>query len=242
MHTQRVVCGAHEAALHVAIDGPAGAGKSTVGRALARALDCPYVDTGLMYRAVTWLALDRGVSLADSAALEHLAGEIHFCLEGHDVLLVNGRPAGSALRTPTVDAAVSVVSAYPGVREQMVRRQREIAAGRCVVMVGRDIGTVVLQDASVKLWVTASAAERARRRLEERLPGSSQVSAAEMVHRIMERDALDSGRAISPLRRAAGAIEIETDNLSPEQALGRAMEAVARMLDTLESRGDEVRC
>jgi cytidylate kinase len=214
--------------LQIAIDGPAGAGKSTVGRTLAESLGCRYLDTGLMYRAVTLRALQEGVLLSDEVALERLARSISFEIEssGPRSLLVDGRPAGPELHSHPVDAAVSIVSAHPGVREQMVARQRALAAEGCIVMVGRDIGTTVLPEAPVKLWVTASAQERARRRLRERSGEGPHEVTAEMVREIMERDRKDADRPTSPLRQPPGAIVIQTDQLTPEEVAERALLAV----------------
>lgn len=222
---------ATECSLQIAIDGPAGAGKSTVGRGLANVLACRYLDTGLMYRALTWVALDQQVSVTDARALEGLARDSRFAL-GDDgtSLWFNGVLAGSYLRSPRVDAAVSAVAAVPGVREQMVRRQRDLARAGCIVMVGRDIGTIVLPDAAVKLWVTASAAERARRRLAEQLPGSAGVGEAEMISRIELRDAQDAGRPVAPLRRPPDALDIVTDAAGPEESVRTAVQAVDRYL------------
>ena len=218
-------------ALQVAIDGPAGSGKSTVGRAVAGALGCAYLDTGLMYRAITWLALGCGLGRADEPRLESLAAHTTFDLDPDgETLVVNGVPAGAALRSAEVDAAVSAVSAHPGVRLQMVHRQRELANDRCIVVVGRDIGTVVLPQAPVELWVAASPRARARRRLAEALPGSQQLTEEQMETLIAERDARDSNRAASPLRRAPDAVDIPTDDLSPKDALDRALLAVRRAL------------
>jgi cytidylate kinase len=213
--------------VNISIDGPAGAGKSTVGRGLAAALDCPYLDTGLMYRAVTLRALRQGVPLFDGPRLQEIAQSLRFRLEadGAGGLLVDEEPAGAELRAPEIDATVSEVSAHAEVRQVMVERQRELAIRRCIVMVGRDIGTVVLPAAPVKLWITASEEERARRRRAEHL-----AAAAETTERVLEeiraRDRYDSGRAISPLRQAPDAVVIETDGLNPDEVLERALEAV----------------
>lgn len=229
---------ARRLSMRISIDGPAGSGKSTVGRGLADALGCPYVDTGLMYRAITCLALRRGVVLSDGPALAVLARSTTFGLGGPgDSLTINGEPPGDELRSRAVDASVSVVSAHPEVRRELVVRQREMARGRCVVMVGRDIGTVVLPDADVKLWIVASPGERARRRLSEHLPGTAGVSLAEAEKQIMERDAKDSGRHLSPLKRPMSAIEIDTDLLTPEECVERALDVVRRVA-AQEAKGE----
>lgn len=220
--------------LHIAIDGPAGAGKSTVGQGVARVLDCAYLDTGLMYRAVAWLAMTQGIDSSDGSALGALARDTSFSLPGKDRLAVNNTLTGDELRTSEVDATVSEVSAHSSVRTELVARQRDLAEGRCIVMVGRDIGTTVLPHAPVKLWVTASMEERARRRLSEGLHGSSQ-NEADVMRSIRERDAYDAGRAASPLRRAVDAIDVHTDSVSPDEALRQALTVIATRLRAEES-------
>lgn len=223
-------------AIQISIDGPAGSGKTTIGRALAAAIRCPYLDTGMMYRAVTWIALRRGVSLDDSERLAAIARSTAFSLAGPgESLEIDGSPPPAELRSSAVDAAVSQVSAHAAVREALVVRQREMASGGCIVMVGRDIGTVVLPDADLKLWIVASPVERARRRLAEHLPGGSHLTLAEAERQIMERDAQDTGRAVSPLRRPQDAAEIDTGRLSPSECVQRALELL-RLASQREGR------
>lgn len=218
---------AHALGIQVSIDGPAGSGKTTVGKGLSSALGCAYLDTGLMYRAITWLAIQQGLRPDDGPSLAALTRSTTFALGGQgNSLLINGRPPDEQLRSRAVDAAVSIVSAHAAVRRELVVRQREMALGRCIVMVGRDIGTVVLPDADVKLWIVASPAERARRRLAEHLPGTSGLSLAEAERQIMERDAQDTGRSVSPLKRPEPAIEIDTGLLTPEQCVEQALDVV----------------
>jgi cytidylate kinase len=234
-----LIAAVHRQAVRVSIDGPAGSGKSTVGRGLAAALGCPYLDTGLMYRAVTWLALQQGVALDNGPALALLARSTTFELGGPgESLIVNGHPPGDELRSREVDASVSAVSAQAEVRRELVVRQRGMARGRCIVMVGRDIGTVVLPDADVKLWIVASPLERARRRLSEHLPGTVGLSLAEAERQIMQRDAQDSSRKVSPLKRPASAVEIDTDLLTPEQCVERALDVIRRVT-AREAKGEE---
>ena len=221
----------HRLCLNVSVDGPAGSGKTTIGKGLASALQCPYLDTGLMYRAVTLAALRGSISLDDGEALGRLGASMHFDLGGPgESLTVNGETPDPDLRSAAVDAAVPRVSAHAALRREMVRRQRELARDRCVIMVGRDIGTVVLTDAPVKLWIVASAEERARRRLAEHLPGSAGVSMEEAVRQIVARDAQDAGREISPLKRPDGAIDIDTDHLSPAESVRAALLAIQKAL------------
>lgn len=212
-----------EQPLQIAVDGPAGAGKSTIGKGLAQALGCPYLDTGLMYRAVTREALERGMALSDDEALGALAHSLSFALSSSgEGLLIGGVLPGAEIRTPAVEEAVSEVSAHPGVREALVQRQRALAAGQRVVMIGRDIGTVVLPDATIKFWVTASPEERARRRSLQ----DAEATGTGMLEAIRVRDQKDAGRATSPLRQPADAVTIATDELTPAEALGRALSAL----------------
>jgi cytidylate kinase len=179
----------------VAIDGPAGAGKSTLARAVAEHLGLDRLDTGAMYRAVTWAALRRGVDLGDAAAVAELARRLDIEVGGR--VLVDGEDATEGIRTPEVDSAVSVVAANPDVRVDMVRRQRAWLTERGEgVVEGRDIGTVVLPDADLKIYLTASSETRAERRARERGHGRTvgEVGAA-----LSRRDLLDSTRAASPL-------------------------------------------
>ena len=181
--------------LVVAIDGPAGAGKSTLARAVAEHLGLERLDTGAMYRAVTWAALRRGVDLADADAVARLARQLDIDVGAR--VVVDGEDATVGIRTPEVDAAVSVVAANPEVRAELVGRQRAWLAGRGRgVVEGRDIGTVVLPDAEVKIYLTASPETRARRRAHERGEGArvDDVEAA-----LKRRDRADSTRAASPL-------------------------------------------
>jgi cytidylate kinase len=184
--------------LVVAIDGPAGSGKSTVARALAAALGWSFLDTGAMYRAVTAEALARGVDPADAAALEKLATAAEIATLPR--VTVNGRDVDDVIRTDEVNRAVSIVAANPAVRAQMVRRQREFAAAQPLgtVVEGRDITTVVFPHATLKVFLTASLEERARRRGEE-----GQASVA-------RRDVADSTREASPLRQADDALVLDT--------------------------------
>lgn len=199
----------------IAIDGPAGAGKSTVGRALAARLGLEYLDTGAMYRSVTFAALTRGVDLSDLDAVASLARTLDIVVG--DRVTVDGVDATVEIRAADVNAAVSVVAANPGVRTEMRERQREWGDRRGGgVIEGRDIGTVVFPDAVLKLYLTASPRIRAERRVAE--AGGD----VDMIERsIAERDHLDSTRADSPLREADGAVVVDTSGLSIAEVLSR---------------------
>ncbi len=212
----------------IAIDGPAASGKSSVGRALARALGFAFLDTGLMYRAFTHAALRAGVPPTDSPACEALAGAIRLGVEaGEDTrITLDGADVTARLRDPDVERAVSAYSAIPGVREAMVRQQRVIAAAGRAILAGRDIGTVVLPEAPVKLFLTASEGERARRRSGQSGDwGRAQPPAASRAD-IANRDQIDSSRAASPLRPAPDATVVDTSEMSLEAVVAFALEQV----------------
>jgi CMP/dCMP kinase len=202
----------------VAIDGPAGAGKSTIARNLALRLGFTYIDTGAMYRGVALLALRRGVGLDEEPRLEELArgARIEFA-QGSARLLLDGEDVSEAIRAPEVSPAASRVSVFSGVRRVLVEKQREIGARQSVVMEGRDIGSVVFPNAEVKIYLDASPEVRARRRVLELEQKGLTVSAGGIEQEIRERDRRDSTRADSPLVRAPGAICLDTTSLNPEQ-------------------------
>lgn len=212
----------------VAIDGPAGAGKSTVAKAVADATGYSYIDTGAMYRAVAYRALQAGLKVGeDDAAIGRLAGELRFefvTQGGARRLLVDGEDVSEAIRTPEVGALSSPVSTIPEVREHLVTAQRRMAESVPVVMEGRDIGTVVFPDARLKVFLTASAEERARRRHEELRAKGQQVSYQEVLAAQRERDERDSSRALAPLRLAEDAVHLDSDGLSVAQVVARIIE------------------
>lgn len=221
----------------IAIDGPAASGKSTVGEAVARRLGYLYFDTGAMYRAVTWLALARGVSVADEAQVSALAqaAEIDvlppLAADGRQyTVLVDGQDVTWAIREPAVAENVSQVSAYPDVRAAMVAQQRRLAARGRIVMVGRDIGTVVLPDAPLKIYMDASAEERARRRWQEEQARAGKRSYDEVLAEVRRRDKIDSTRAVAPLRPAEDAVTVDSTALPIEQVVQRVMALAARVL------------
>jgi cytidylate kinase len=197
----------------IAIDGPAGSGKSTIANAVARATGLLVLDTGAMYRAVTLAVLDRGVDPTDADAATAVAHEASIVLgeTGADTVTLDGRDATADIRGPAVTAAVSTVSAHPGVREVMVARQRAwVAAHGGGVVEGRDIGTVVFPDAPVKVFLTASDEERARRRQRDEAAAARPTEVEDVRDALARRDALDSGRVTSPLRPAADALVLDT--------------------------------
>lgn len=212
---------------HVAIDGPVGSGKTTVGKALALRTGHLYLDTGAMYRAVAYLALTNGVDLDNEhglvAMLAHhrieIANDPHVP-HGYRVR-IDGYDMGDRLFDPDVAAAVSSVAALPAIRAELVTRQRAIAAQGPVVMAGRDIGTVVLPDARYKFFLTASVDERARRRQAEFHGRGLDVAFEEVRDQIAERDRLDTTRATSPLRAASDAITIDSTALQPDDVVAR---------------------
>ncbi|MEV1290029.1 (d)CMP kinase [Micromonospora sp. NPDC049679] len=212
----------------VAVDGPSGSGKSTVSRRLASALDARYLDTGAMYRAVTWAVLRSGADPQDSDAVAKIAGETELTI-GTDPtaphISANGTPVDAEIRGPQVTAAVSAVSAVPVVRQTLVALQREIIAGaERIVVEGRDIGTVVAPDADLKVYLTASADARARRRSAE-YAADVTATAADLAR----RDRLDSTRAVDPLQQASDAVVLDTTAMGVD-------EVVARLRDLLEGR------
>ena len=202
----------------VAIDGPAGAGKSTVARRLAERLGFRYLDTGAMYRALTWLALERGVAVEDGDGLEALAEAAAFALEETGRVLADGADVTAAIREPRIDRAVPVVAAHPGVRRVMRRRQRELADLGNAVIEGRDIGTVVVPDAQVKVYLVADRAERARRRTAER-PG---IGADALATDRRLRDESDAVR----MQPAGDAQQIDTTDLAVDDVVARIEELV----------------
>jgi cytidylate kinase len=209
----------------IAIDGPAGAGKSSIARAVADALGFRYVDTGAMYRTVALAAIDRRIEPSDRVAVEQLASSLAPRLElGRDGF---GQLADPRIRDPRVGAAASIVAQYPGVRSALAARQRSAAAGSDVVMEGRDIGTVVAPDADVKLYLTASPAVRAeRRRRQLELPDDARTR-SEIEQELAKRDHVDSVRSDSPLKPAEDAIQID----SSDRDLGSIVQQVLQVIE-----------
>ena len=210
----------------IAIDGPAAAGKSTIGCELAKRLDYLFFDTGVMYRAVTWAALEQGLNISDEAAITALAGRLRIDIQPATVddgrqytVLVDDQDITWALRGAEVEAGVSPVSAYPGVRKAMVIQQRRIGARGRVVMVGRDIGTIVLPNADLKLYLDAQMKARATRRYRELVERGAEADYANVLATMTRRDNIDSRRKIAPLQPAGDAVIIDTSDLTAEQVL-----------------------
>lgn len=201
----------------IAIDGPAGAGKSTVARAVAAEIGFTYLDSGAMYRCVALAALESGASLDDGEALGELAEGLEIGFDGRRVLL-GGREVSDAIRSPDVSAASSRVSVHPRVREAMVARQRELIAAGDYVAEGRDIGTVVSPDAPLKVFLTASDEERARRRAAE-----TDESPEEVLEAQRRRDTRDTEREYGALRAAEDAVELDTTGLSQDEVIARVV-------------------
>jgi cytidylate kinase len=208
----------------IAIDGPAASGKSTLGKRLADVLGHLFFDTGVMYRAITWLALQRGLDLGDETTLQALAETVPIDVrppsqaDGRACdVIVEGVDITWETRHPEVDANVSLVSAYPGVRRALSAQQRRIGLRGEVVMVGRDIGTVVLPEADLKIYLDASAEERARRRYQEIVARGGNMDYEEILAKVIERDRIDSTRDVAPLKAADDAVVVDSDRLNAEE-------------------------
>lgn len=217
----------------IAIDGFAGSGKSTSAALLAKVLGYLYFDTGVMYRAVTWAVLDRAIDPHDVKEVSKLAESlvIDVCPGGADdgrqyTVLGDGQDITWAIRRPEVEAYVSLVSSYPGVRKALTEQQRRIASAGNVVMVGRDIGTVVLPDADLKIFMQASPEERARRRYREKVAQGKAVDFEEILQAITKRDRLDRENPVSPTVPAEDAVIVNTDQLSIAEVLNRLEQLV----------------
>jgi len=212
----------------IAIDGPAAAGKTAVGRELARTLGFAYLDTGIMYRAITWLALHKGISVDDASSLGELAraNPLGLVAEDDTKVSVAGLTLGTELREPSVDGNVSVIAKATPVRKELVAQQRGVAAEGKIVMIGRDIGTVVLPDADLKIYLTASPEVRAQRRWQEMRNRGEAVELETVLKETVARDEIDSSRADSPLRPAEDAWQLNTDDYDIQEVvqkiIGRA--------------------
>jgi cytidylate kinase len=218
---------------HISIDGPAASGKSTLAERLAERLGYLYFDTGVMYRAVTLAVLERGLAPGDEGRVSQLAEEVEIDVRPPSVpdgrqydVILDGQDVTWALRRPEVETHVSLVSMYSGVRVAMSRRQREIGLRGKVVMVGRDIGTVILPEAGLKLYLDASDEARAQRRYQECLQRGQQVAYSSILKSMQERDLLDSTREIAPLKPAEDALILDTTALDANQVYAWALSHV----------------
>lgn len=206
----------------VAIDGPSGAGKSTIARILAKELQFIYVDTGALYRAVGYSALQNGISPTDASAVEAFLSDLKVSLEyknGEQRVFANGKDVSDYIRTPEVSQAASAVSAIPVVRQFLFSLQQDMAKTNCVIMDGRDIGTVVLPHAKVKIFLTASAEDRARRRYDELILKGLDVTYEDVLKDMIARDKQDSERAAAPLKAADDAVLVDTSGNTLEQSV-----------------------
>jgi cytidylate kinase len=206
----------------ISLDGPAASGKSTVGLGVARALGFGYFDTGLLYRALTWLALERDMDLSDGAALARLVEELAIDVDPSGNVLRHGRDLTAELKQPSIDTAVSVVSAHPAVRQAMRPAQRALIRPPGLVMAGRDIGTVIVPEAPLKIWLSARPETRAQRRADQ-----TGADYARVLDQMRHRDRFDGSREVAPMTPAPDAIEIETDHVPPEVVIERIV-ALAR--------------
>ena len=216
----------------IAIDGPVAAGKTVVGTLLARRLGFRFLDTGSMYRAVTWAALQRGIGLDDDRALAKLAASVDIRVVPQELgegIMVDGVEVTGHLRDPRVERGVSLVSKVSGVRTALVAQQRVIAAESPIVMAGRDIGTVVLPCAEVKVYLTASVNVRARRRRRELADRGEPIDCSVVIEELLRRDKIDSERSDSPLRPAEDAVHIDTDDVGVEELERRIACLVGRV-------------
>lgn len=217
----------------IAIDGPAGAGKSTIAKLAAKKLDFIYVDTGALYRAIAYNAVKLGVSISDENQVEcllnHTDVQLKF-IDGEQRVFVNGQDVTEFIRTPEVSMASSGISALPAVRRFLLGLQRSIAKNNNVIMDGRDIGTVVLPDAKIKIFLTASAACRAKRRYEELAEKGMDVNYDDILHDIETRDYNDSHREIAPLKPAEDSVLVDTSGETLEKSLSRLLAVIEQRL------------
>jgi cytidylate kinase len=219
----------------IAIDGPAASGKSTIGAAVAEKLGYLYFDTGVMYRAVTCVALLHSIPIDNEATVTALAERVQIDLlkptvkDGRQyTILADGKDITWDIRSRAVDANVSPVSAYAGVRRAMTQQQRRIGLQGRVVMVGRDIGTVVLPEADIKIYLDASEEERARRRHRERVARGEQVEFDAVLQEVRQRDRIDSSRAVAPLKQAKDAIYLDSTGLDVPEVIARVMQLIRK--------------
>jgi CMP/dCMP kinase len=213
----------------IAIDGPAGAGKSTIARMLSEKLGYVYIDSGAMYRSITWQAMRSGFALRDGKKLEALAKKTELCFKKHRYqmkLFMNGKPVPKAIRTPEVTANICYIADNPQIRHIMVKLQQKIGQDGGIVMEGRDIGTKVFPGADFKFYLDASAQERASRRYREFKTRGVHVNLRDILQDIKIRDHKDKTRTVSPLKKAKGSIVIDSSKLTPEEVVERMVKRI----------------
>ncbi|MBR5797762.1 MAG: (d)CMP kinase [Clostridia bacterium] len=222
--------------IQIAIDGPSGAGKSTVAKALAKKLGIVYVDTGALYRTVGYAAIERGVGTKDAEGLAAMLPDIHVDVkyeDGVQCVYLNGENLGDRIRRPEISMAASDVSSVPVVRAFLLDTQRDIARRNSVVMDGRDIGTVILPDADVKVFMVASAEARALRRTKELEEKGMPANYEDVLREMKERDAQDSGRAIAPAIPAPDAVHLDNSGMSVEESVQAVIDLIAPVMHKL---------
>ncbi|MBO5037826.1 MAG: (d)CMP kinase [Clostridia bacterium] len=220
--------------VNIAIDGPAGAGKSSLAKGLARCLGYTYIDTGALYRSVAYEVLCRNISPNDVEQIKQILPEVKVSfrhVDGVQRVFVNGEDVSEKIRTNEISSAASIVSAIPEVRSFLLDLQRNIAKEQNIVMDGRDIGTVVLPDAAVKIFLTASTQDRAKRRFEEQKDTEHAVSYEEILNSMLERDKNDSERDIAPLKPAADAILLDNSGFQPNETLDSVLKIVGSRIN-----------
>lgn len=214
----------------IAIDGPAGAGKSTIAKMLAEKLDYVYIDSGAMYRSITWKAMRAGFALSDDCKLMSLTKKtkLYFKKHSHQMkLFMDGKPVTKVIRTPQVTANICYIADHPQIRQIMVKLQQKIGQDGGVVMEGRDIGTKVFPQADFKFYLEASAQERARRRYQEFMARGVKVDLKEILKELKIRDHKDQTRQVSPLKKARGSMVINSSRLTPEQVVNIMIKRIA---------------
>lgn len=220
--------------IQIAIDGPASSGKSTIAKQIARQLNIAYVDSGAIYRTITYALLENNIQPNDSEAIKEQLQQFDIELmadQDYFEVRLNQQPIGLEIRSEQVTAAVSEVSAYPFVREYVNHKLQQLSRNHSVIMDGRDIGTVVLPEAEVKIFLTASAEVRAQRRYEENKQRNQLTQSYEdILQTIIERDRYDSNRKIAPLRKAEDAIEVDTSNLTVEEVVNKVISMIQPQL------------
>lgn len=221
--------------ISIAIDGPAAAGKSTVAKLVAKKLGYLYIDTGAMYRAFTWYALEKGVDCKDEAACNSLINDVNIQLKPGHIVLCNGIDVSEAIRQPRVSGNVSFIASYKEIRLFLVKQQRAMAEKNNVVMDGRDIGTYVLPNADVKIYQIASVETRAVRRYDENISKGIQCTYEEIENDVRTRDFIDSHREFAPLKPAHDSVLVDTSYLTIDETVDKVVEIVERKLGEINN-------